>query len=334
MQDILDKLFIQEDLNDKEAKKLFTAISQGDLSDVQLSAVLMALKLKGESPTELAMAADVFRNVAIPFTSNDSLVDTCGTGGVGPRTINISTIVAICAASLGLKVAKHGNKSASSACGSADVLEYLGFNIDLNPKQAKYCIDKTNFTFLFAPSYHISFSKVAKVRKELKTRTIFNILGPLVSPAKPSYQLLGVYDKKLCLPLAKALQKLDVLSAMVINGSTIDEINLEGVNYIAQLKNGKITQYELRASDFGLDSFPLDSIKSDDIISNSKSFLRILKGEGSKEEKAYICANLACLLYINEKVDNLKEGVKISQELLSSAKAYDKFQDMIRLSHG
>ncbi len=249
MNDILDKLFSKQDLDDKEIQELFGTVSRGELSDISTTAALIALKSKGESPKEIASTASFFRDIATDFESSFDVADTCGTGGDGAKTINISTIVAICASAMDIKIAKHGNKSISSSCGSADVLNTLGFNINMSVEQAQDCLEKTGFTFLFAPHYHKSFANVAKIRQELKTRTlktrtIFNVLGPLINPAKPSFQVLGVYDKDLCLPLAKALKSLNCKSAMVVNGTCTDEINLQEKNYIALLKDGKIEQLE------------------------------------------------------------------------------------------
>ncbi|WP_163535223.1 anthranilate phosphoribosyltransferase [Helicobacter suis] len=327
--DTLNHLCARQDLNFLQIEALFKAIVEDRLNEIELSALLIALKCKGESPLEIANAA---KTLLVECSLQGNWVDNCGTGGDGIKSINISTISALVCASLGVKMAKAGNYSASGS-GSADLLQDLGLNLSMPQERLTISLNQTNFAFLFAPLYYPSFAKVAKLRRVLQTRTIFNLLGPLLNPLRPTIQLLGVYDAKLCYPLALALQELGVKRAMVVHGSATDEVALHGKTFVCELKEREITQYDLYPSDFGLKSYPLDAIKSTGLKQNVQICLDILQGKGTEAHKASIAANSACVLYLTGRVSDLKEGAKMAQECMQSQKAYENLERIVKISH-
>ena len=222
VQHAIEQLTIKQSLSYSQSKALFDEIMQGNMSDIELTALLISIKMKGEVSDEIAGAAASMRENAVAFnTTCSQLADSCGTGGDGSNTINISTTAAIVAAAAGINMVKHGNRSVSSNSGSADLLKALGINIDMSPEQAAKCLEQTHFTFLFAPHYHSGVRHAMGVRTALKTRTIFNILGPLANPAAPDVQLLGVYDESLCMPMAQTLKTLGTQRAMIVHLSLI-----------------------------------------------------------------------------------------------------------------
>jgi anthranilate phosphoribosyltransferase len=271
----------------------------------------------------------------VPFkTSKTLLADSCGTGGDGSNTINISTTAAIVAAAAGINMVKHGNRSVSSNSGSADLLKALGINIDMSPEQAAHCLDNTGFTFLFAPHYHSGVRHAMGVRTALKSRTIFNILGPLANPAAPEVQLLGVYDPSLCLPMAETLKTLGTKRAMVVHGAGTDEIALHGTTKVVELNNGELSEYTLTASDFGLANYSLEQLAGQGPEYNAKASLAILQGQGEMAHNAAIIANVAALLYLTDKASDLKAAADQVSELLASGKAMDTLNAIIEVSHG
>ncbi|MGB0923729.1 MAG: anthranilate phosphoribosyltransferase [Pseudoalteromonas shioyasakiensis] len=331
----LNQLLAKQDLSFSQATALFDAIMNGKLNDIELTAALIALKLKGETSDEIAGAAASMRANAVPFqTSKTLLADSCGTGGDGSNTINISTTAAIVAAAAGINMVKHGNRSVSSNSGSADLLKALGINIDMSPEQAAHCLDNTGFTFLFAPHYHSGVRHAMGVRTALKSRTIFNILGPLANPAAPEVQLLGVYDPSLCLPMAETLKTLGTKRAMVVHGAGTDEIALHGTTKVVELNNGELSEYTLTASDFGLANYSLEQLAGQGPEYNAKASLAILQGQGEMAHNAAIIANVAALLYLTDKASDLKAAADQVSELLASGKAMDTLNAIIEVSHG
>ena len=331
----LNQLLAKQDLSFSQATALFDAIMNGKLNDIELTAALIALKLKGETSDEIAGAAASMRANAVPFqTSKTLLADSCGTGGDGSNTINISTTAAIVAAAAGINMVKHGNRSVSSNSGSADLLKALGINIDMSPEQAAHCLDNTGFTFLFAPHYHSGVRHAMGVRTALKSRTIFNILGPLANPAAPEVQLLGVYDPSLCLPMAETLKTLGTKRAMVVHGEGTDEIALHGTTKVVELNNGELSEYTLTASDFGLANYSLEQLAGQGPEYNAKASLAILQGQGEMAHNAAIIANVAALLYLTDKAGDLKAAADQVSELLASGKAMDTLNAIIEVSHG
>ncbi|MEI8621813.1 anthranilate phosphoribosyltransferase [Pseudoalteromonas sp. B129b] len=335
VQHAIEQLITGQSLSYADAKALFDEIMQGNMSEIELTALLISLKIKGEVSDEIAGAAASMRENAVAFTtSSTQLADSCGTGGDGSNTINISTTAAIVAAAAGINMVKHGNRSVSSNSGSADLLKALGINIDMSPEQAAKCLEQTNFTFLFAPHYHSGVRHAMSVRTALKTRTIFNILGPLANPAAPDVQLLGVYNEALCMPMAQTLKTLGTKRAMIVHGSGTDEIALHGPTTVVELNNGELTQYTLNPSDFDLANYSLEQLAGEGPQYNANASLEILQGKGTDAHNAAIVVNVAALLYLTGKAETLKEGAKQVQTLLSSGQAMNTLNAIIEVSNG
>ncbi|WP_105212914.1 anthranilate phosphoribosyltransferase [Pseudoalteromonas sp. T1lg22] len=333
--DLLAQLYQQQDLSFAQAEALFNDIMQGRVDDITLAAILTALKIKGECSDEIAGAASAMRANAVPFhTQAKDLIDSCGTGGDGANTINISTTASLVAAACGLNVVKHGNRSVSSNSGSSDLLASLGVNINMTPEQAANLLEQTGFTFLFAPLYHSGVKHAMAVRTTLKTRTLFNLLGPLANPAKPQAQLLGVYDPALCLPMAKTLKQLGCQRAMVVHGSGTDEIALHGDTKVVELNDGQLREYTLSPSDFGLAHFILDELSGQGPEYNAKATRAILAGQGSDAHNGAIIANVAALLVINNKASSFKEAAEQARQVLASGQAQHTLNAIIEVSHG
>ncbi|TMN72412.1 anthranilate phosphoribosyltransferase [Pseudoalteromonas sp. S1727] len=331
---MIDVLLTQTSLSFSQSQQLFDAIMQGNVNDIELAAILVALKIKGEVSDEIAGAAASMRANAVPFVTNlTQLVDSCGTGGDGSNTINISTTAAIVAAACGINMVKHGNRSVSSNSGSADLLKALGINIDMTPEHATHCLEQTGFTFLFAPHYHSGVRHAMGVRTTLKTRTIFNILGPLANPAAPDVQLLGVYDESLCLPMAETLKTLGTKRAMVVHGSGTDEIALHGLTTVAELNNGEIRQYTISPADFGLANYSLEQLAGEGPEYNANASRAILAGTGTDAHNAAIIVNVAALLYLTNKADDLKSAATQVKEVLQSGRALNTLNAIVTSSN-
>lgn len=330
---LIQKLIEQNNLNSAETEQLFNAIVQGELDTTLITAMLTALKIKGETPEEIAGAAKALSDNALPFpTVNYDCSDNCGTGGDGTHTINISTTSAIVAASLGIKMAKHGNRSVSSKSGSADVLGQLGINLNMTPEQAKKSLDETNLTFLMAPVYHSGIRHAMPVRQALKVRTLFNILGPLINPAGASIQIIGVYDEKLIEPIAKALQLLGKKAAWVVHGSGMDEMALHGSTKVVELKDGQLTHFTLTPTDFGLSEYPLEAIKGGSPEENAANIKQVLSGNGEDAHNAAIAINTAPLIMLNGLASDIKTATTLVLEQLKSGKALATLDQFVALS--
>ena len=325
----VEKFSSGNSLKKSEIKEVFLSIMNNECNDAEIIAFLMTLKTKGETVEEITGAAEVLREMSLKLNLNSKeLVDTCGTGGDGQNTFNISTASAIVAATAGVKIAKHGNKSISSKSGSADLLEHSGINIDLDEEQAQKCFDDNGITFMFAPKYHKAMKNVANVRKNIKTRTIFNVLGPLSNPANANYQILGVYDKKLVLPIAKVIKDLGVKRAMVVHSEEgLDEISCEKDTYIAELNEGKISEYTINPKEFDLEILPLESLKVNTVEESFKIFMDMLNNENEAAVNI-VSLNAGSAIYISGVRDSLKEGIEFARELIISGKALNKFEDI------
>ncbi len=331
---MIDVLLTQSSLSFSQSQQLFDAIMQGYVNDIELTAILVALKIKGEVSDEIAGAAASMRANAVSFTTTaTNLADSCGTGGDGSNTINISTTAAIVAAACGINMVKHGNRSVSSNSGSADLLKALGINIDMSPVQAVACLEQTGFTFLFAPHYHSGVRHAMGVRTTLKTRTIFNILGPLANPAAPDVQLLGVYDESLCLPMAQTLKTLGTPRAMVVHGSGTDEIALHGKTTVAELNNAEITQYTLTPADFGLANYSLEQLAGEGPEYNAEASRAILAGNGTDAHNAAIIVNVAALLYLTNKADDFKSAALHVKTVLQTGRALSTLNAIVEQSN-
>jgi len=330
----LAQLVEGDNLSQAETEQFFQQVLSGDIEPALLASVLTALKVKGETPTEIAGAALAIRNAATTFPAQQAPVADCvGTGGDGANTINISTTAAILSAACGIKVAKHGNRSVSSMSGSADLLEAFGVNLTMSPATASNCLDKANLCFLFAPAYHSGFKYAAPVRKAMGIRTIFNILGPLVNPAAPQTMLLGVYTPELLRPIATALQLTGVKRALVVHGSGLDEIALHGDTQVIELKDDQLIERTICPQDFGLKNYTLDDIKGGTPQENAQFIDAILAGTGQEAHNAAVIINCAALLYLHDKADDLTTAAQLANEVLQSGKGLATLQQLVTLSN-
>lgn len=308
---LLARILNGEVLDLADTEKLFSHLIAGQLTDAQVAGMLVAMKIRGETPQEIAGAALALRRAAKPFPKPDyPIADSCGTGGDGSNTINISTAAALVASSMGVPVAKHGNRSVSSRSGSADVLESLGIPLDGTPDNARAMLDTHNFCFLFAPHYHPGVKYAMPARQELKTRTLFNLLGPLINPAQPQSQLLGVYRPELCRPMAETLQLLGCARALVVHGTGLDEIALHGPTRVVEVNHEDIQEYELNPADFGVKDAPVSALRGGDADQNARLLLKVLQGGGDPAHRDAIAMNVAALLYLTGHSDNLKTATQ------------------------
>lgn len=334
MRQMIDKLCRGQDLDDELVIQAFSDLVEGKVSEIELTAMLIGLKAKGESAAEIAAAARAVRAASIPFPVGDlATADTCGTGGDGSHTINISTAVAIVAAEGGLSIAKHGNRSVSSNSGSADVLEKLGVRIDASPAESLHCLQKTGLCFLFAPQYHPGIRHAMPVRRALGVRTIFNVLGPLLNPARPCWQILGVYDPSLCGPLARTLQMLGTKSALVVSGGGLDEIALHGPTQAAFWDGERVNKIEITPEMAGLKRVPIDALRGGEPAQNAQALKAILQGKSPEAHSHVVAINAGALFWITGKAKNLKTGVEQALAIIASGKASDRLELWKQWSH-
>ena len=328
----INKLVLKENLDTGIAKEVMNEIMEGRATNAQIGAFLTAMRLKGETIDEITACAKVMREKCISISPRFDVMDIVGTGGDELYTFNISTITAIIVASGGVPVAKHGNRSVSSKCGSADLLEALGVKIALSGEQSLEILEKIGICFMFAPSHHSSMKYAAPVRKELGIRTIFNILGPLSNPAGATMQLLGVYDENLVEPLARVLLNLGVKRAMVVHGHDgLDEVSLTGTTTICDVSDGKVNSFFIDPSQFGFEKCKLSDIRGGDPKENAKIALDILSGR-TGPMRDIVVLNSAICLYMASKDKTLKDCVKHAQELIDSGKAKKLLDNFIEIS--
>lgn len=335
IKDIIGKLMEKKDLTSREAEEVMEEIMSDKATDAQIAGFLVALRLKGETVEEITSFAKVMRKKAtkIKVTNKEIIVDTCGTGGDCSNTFNISTATAFVVAGAGLKVAKHGNKAASSQCGSADVLQALGVNLDVIPEKVAECINRIGIGFLFAPLLHGAMKYAIGPRKELGIRTVFNILGPLTNPADANAQILGIYDKNLTETIANVLKNLGVKRAFVVAGEDdLDEITITDKTKISELNQGEVKTYHIEPEDFGLKKASLDDIKGGTIEENSKIIMNVLNGEKSSK-RDIVLINAAAALIAGNKADNFKEGIKLAEDSIDSGKALEKLNMLIKVTN-
>ncbi len=327
MLQMLETIYQGQSLSFEQANDSFDELLAGQVEMPIAAALLAALKTKGESVEEIAGAAHALRKRAVKFPKTDYVTnDCCGTGGDGFNTINVSTISAFVAATLGVKVVKHGNRSVSSKCGSSDLMEALGINTHLSPAASKELLDKTNFCFLFAPDYHHGVKHVMPIRQSLKTRTIFNLIGPLANPAEPEVQLLGVYDKKYCKPFAEILNILGTKKALIVHGAGLDEIALHADTYAVMLNHGNITEMKISPEALGLQKYSIDDLKVASIEDNLTAALEVIAGKGTEAHTDMIAANTGALLFLNDKAESLKEGVLLAKKTMLSGKVKEHLE--------
>ncbi len=313
---ILNKILEQQSLNIEESMYIFDKIMSGELDDIKITSILIGLKLKGETKEEIIGAAKVMREKSLKINSPQNTVDTCGTGGDMKDTLNISTSAAIVAASAGIKIAKHGNRSVSSKCGSADMLEDMGFKITSDTNELEKSLINQNFCFLFAQNHHSAMKNVINVRKNLGTRTIFNLLGPLTNPANAKIQLLGVYSKELVSMHCNCLKELGSERALVVHGlDGLDEISLSDKTLINELKDNKINEFVFDPKDYGYDYIKIEEIKGGNPDFNSYAFLDMINGNNEPYQNI-VAINAGAAIYLSGKAKNLKEGFKIAHKVL------------------
>lgn len=322
MQEIINKLYEQQSLSRDESQQLFDAIIKGEMDPIQLAAVLTALKIKGETPQEIAGAASALLDNASPFPRPDyDFADIVGTGGDGSNTFNISTTAAFVAAACGLKVAKHGNRGVSSKSGSSDLLDSFGINLAMSAEDTRKAVDELGVAFMFAPQYHGGVRHAMPVRQAMKTRTIFNILGPLINPARPNIELMGVYDAALVRPIAETMLEMGMQRAAVVHGSGLDEVAIHGETLVAEILDGKITEYTLTPEDFGVNQHPLEAIKGGEPAENRAIVTDILTGKGTEAQLSAVAVNVALLMKLFGHND-LKANAKQAIDAMNSGKAF------------
>lgn len=330
----IKKLAGKEDLTRDEAYAVMDEIMSGSCTNVQITAYLAELMMKGETIDEITASAAAMRAKGAKLEHDHHLLEIVGTGGDGAKSFNISTTSSIVIAAGGVKVAKHGNRAASSLSGAADVLEALGVNIRLSPEKAVELLDKTGICFLFAQTYHPAMKYVGPVRKELGIRTVFNILGPLTNPAGADMQVMGVYDKSLVDPLARVLHNLGVNRALVVYGlDKLDELSACGPTAVCEIDGDSFTDYEVKPEDFGLEPCPKSELVGGTPAENAEITLGILTGKIQGGKRNAVLLNAGAGLYVGGKALTLAEGVKLAQELIDSGKAYAKLQEFIEESN-
>lgn len=331
VQEGINRLIQGQDLGREEARSMMGAIMSGESTPAQIGGLLTALRIKGETVEEITGFAEAMRGAASRLdTETRQLLDTCGTGGSGIHKFNISTTAAIVAASVSVRVAKHGNRSASGRAGSADVLEALGVNIQLDAVQAKRCLDEIGICFLFAQLYHPSMKHAAGPRKELGIRTVFNMLGPLTNPAGADRQVLGIYDRSKTQTIAEVLRELGSKRALVVcSEEGLDEISISSSTRVSELKNGEVITYELHPEDLGLRAYPLGEMIGGDPKMNAAIIGRVLQGERGAYRDV-VLANAGACIYVAGQADSIREGAVIAAEAIDSDKALGKLTQLIQ----
>ena len=329
IKNIKNKLFTLKDLTVEESLYLFEQIMDGKLPEIDVSAILISLKIKGETKEEILGATKIMRAKSLKLSSLENTVDTCGTGGDMSDTLNISTAASLVAASCGVKIAKHGNKSVSSKSGSVDMLEHIGYKLSDQTEELEKQLIDNNFCFMFAQYHHSAMRHVINVRKALGTRTIFNLLGPLTNPANAKNQLLGVYDKKWLKTHCEALKELGSKNVLVVHGyDGLDEITLTNNTYICELKDNKINNYTFDPREIGYDYISIDDIKGGDPQYNADSFIKMINGDFKKFQNI-VEINAGAALYVAGKVKEIKEGAKIVKKTINSGQTKKYITNLI-----
>jgi anthranilate phosphoribosyltransferase len=332
--DAIRRLLDRQHLDRDEMYRVFGDVMDGRTTDVQKSAFLIALRMKGETPDEIAGAASAMRERVTPLdVDHATLVDTCGTGGDNRGTFNISTLAAIVAAAAGATVAKHGNRAVSSACGSADLLAALGVHIDLDAPRMTEVLRRTGISFLFAPKLHPAMGAVAAVRRELGVRTIFNVLGPLTSPAFAKRQVLGVYSDHLVKVLARVLVALGTEHALVVHSRDgLDEISVSAATHVAEVRDGAIVLYDVTPISLGLPTHSIDALTGGDIAANANIARAILAGEEGARRDVVI-ANAGAALYVGGLAPTIPDGITLARQALASGAALKKLHELIAVTN-
>jgi anthranilate phosphoribosyltransferase len=334
----IQKLIEAKNLTSEESGEIMQEVMSGKATNAQTAAFLTALRMKGESVEELIAFASIMKSSSCQIHPNvhGRLVDTCGTGGDKIKTFNVSTTSAFVIAGAGVSVAKHGNRAVTSKSGSADVLEKLGLNINLEPKTVEGIIEKIGIGFMFAPTFHPAMKYAGETRREIGIRTVFNILGPITNPACANAQVLGVYDSKLVVPMAFALEKLGCLEAMVVHGlDGLDEISTVGKTIIAHLKKGNVAKMELVPSNFGVKTAAIADLQSSSPEESAEILYKILSGKTVDDAKAEIVlVNSAAGIIVGGKAENIAEAMELARKSIASGAAYNKLKELIKISNG
>ncbi len=324
-----------ENLSAAQMRYVVNQVMKGDVNDAIIAALLVLLRQKGETIEEVYGAVQAIQDHADKIALDVNAIDTCGTGGDATGTFNISTLAAIIACGAGAKIAKHGNRSVSSKCGSADVLEKLGLKIELSKEQTEQLFRETNFAFLFAPLYHKSMKRVASIRKELGVRTIFNMLGPLVNPAGIVRQVVGVYDKELTAMFAQVLRQQGAEHCVIVHGETkeglaLDEPSVCGATFVSELKNGMITNYTIYPEDFGFKRRSLEELIGGDVSENAAIIWRVLDGtaDAAKREASLFAAGIA--IYVSGAAESIETGMRMAKVSLESGAAKRKLDHIVQ----
>jgi anthranilate phosphoribosyltransferase len=325
---VLNQLLAGNDLSHAQMLSVMQQVMGGELNEAQIAAFLIALRVKGETVDEIAAAATVMRQLSTKVTINDTahLVDTCGTGGDGIQTFNVSTVSAFVAAAAGAKVAKHGGRSVSSTCGSADVLEALGVNVNKTADEVASSVNEIGIGFMFAPNHHSAMKYAAPVRKALGVRTIFNLLGPLTNPASARRQVMGVFDKDLTGKLAQVLQKLGSEHVLVVHGADgMDEISFTGDTYVAELKDGEVVEYTVNPTQFGLDLHDLKAIQIQNATESKAMIMAVLTGKKGAA-RDIVLMNAGAAIYTAGIATTLAQGIQVAAQMIDEGKALAKLE--------
>ena len=330
----LEVILDGKDLTFEQAEALQDRIFEGQVSEVQIAAFLAMMRMKRATSAEIAGLAKSLRDHAVPVTVDvDHMVDTCGTGGAIVKTFNISTAAGLVAAGAGAYVAKHGNRGITSKCGSADVLDELGVNIDPGPEVVSECIRQAHFGFMFAPKFHPAMRFVQPIRKSLDFRTAFNILGPLANPARVKAQVMGVADAELLPRITEALRLMGTERALVVHGQGMDEISLLGKTRIVELRDGRVSETELDPSDFGLASASIDELGSGDAITNAIMVRDILSGKDKGPRRAIVVLNAAAAIIVADLAENFQEAISLAESAIDNGKAQGCLEKAIEISN-
>ncbi|MVF13085.1 anthranilate phosphoribosyltransferase [Ketobacter sp. MCCC 1A13808] len=334
IQTALKKVTEREDLSEEDMSQVMEQIMTGNATPAQIGGFLIGLRMKGETVDEITGAARVMRSLATPvkMAQPENLIDTCGTGGDGSKTFNISTSVAFVVAAAGGKVAKHGNRSVSSVSGSADVLEAAGVNLALTPEQVARCVDVLGVGFMFAPSHHSAMKHAVGPRKEMAVRTLFNLLGPLTNPAGAKRQVLGVYSRHWVRPVAEVLQRLGCEHVLVVHSADgMDEISISDITYVAEATPFEIREYSIQPEDFGLQRSPVSSL-SVDSVEQSLATIKSVLGKNEGPAADIVALNAGAAIYVAGLADSIAAGVACAQDAIGSGLALAKLNELAQLS--
>ena len=332
--DALANLIESKDISFKDSSEVMTEIMEGEATSAQVGGFLTALRTKGETAEEVAGMATVMREFALRVNVDGMIVDSVGTGGDGLNTFNISTASGLVAAGAGLKVAKHGNRAASGTCGSADVLEELGVNIELSPEGVERCIRESGIGFMFAQAFHPSMRHAGPVRREIGIRTVFNILGPLTNPAGAQSMLVGVAFPELGEKMASVLNLLNTRHSIIVHGEGgLDEMTLGGSTTVWEVSGGRVTTWTLSVAETGLPMTPIENVRGGDKVANAATMRRLLNGEGGPV-RDYVLLNSAGVLLIGDLVTDIRDGIQLAAQSIDSGAARECMESMIEASKG